>query len=98
MTFLQDIRFALRQLRKSPAFTTTAVLTLALGIGANTAIFSLFDQVMLRNMPVRDPRGLVLLKEQSQAERGHMHSEGDDKLYFSYPAYRHLRDENKVLQ
>ena len=98
MTFPQDIRFALRQLRKSSGFTITAVLTLALGIGANTAIFSLFDQVMLRNMPVRDPRSLVLLKEQSQAERGHTHSEGDDKLYFSYPAYRHLRDENKVLQ
>src|SRR5437667_4461779 len=56
-----DIRFALRNLRRSPLFTAVAVASLALGIGANTAIFTLIDQLMLRLLPVRDPQQLVMI-------------------------------------
>ena len=96
---LENLKFALRQLRKSPGFTLTAVLTLALGIGANTAIFSLLDQALLRSLPVRDPQDLVLLEATPYKtwNGGTSINGGDEEAYFSYPMYRDLRDQNKVF-
>jgi predicted permease len=97
-TILNDLRFALRQLRRSPGFAVTAVLTLALGIGANTAIFSLLDQALLRSLPVRDPQQLVVLKGYGDAwSGGTSNNGGDDTDYFSYPMYQDLRDQNQVF-
>ncbi len=97
-TLWNDLRYALRQLRRSPGFAATAMLTLALGIGATTAIFSLLDQALLRALPVRDPARLVILEGTGTAWEGHASSHGGDKeAYFSYPMYRDLRDRNRVF-
>ena len=93
---LQDLRFALRQLRKSPGFAAVAIITLALGIGANTAIFSLLDQALLRSLPVKDADRLVLLRYDG-SNTGHLESRTDGHFYFSYPMYRDLRDRNSVF-
>ena len=100
-SLLQDVRYALRGLRKSPGFTVTVVLTLALGIGANAAIFTLFDQVLLRMLPVQKPKELVRL-EWNGAFSGSMSAFGGDSAghinYFSYPMYKDLREQNTVFQ
>ena len=89
----QDLQFAIRQLRRSPGFSITAVLTLALGIGANTAIFSLLDQALLRSLPVHAPGELVHLEGSGTAWNGRTWSHGGPtEAYFSYPMYLDLRD------
>ncbi|HEY6991369.1 MAG TPA: ABC transporter permease, partial [Bryobacteraceae bacterium] len=85
----RDLRFALRTIRKSPWFSVTVVLMLALGIGANSAIFTLADQMLLRLLPVKDPRSLVLLNYVGPFIGGSCRPCTNT---FSYPAYSELRD------
>src|SRR4051794_34702543 len=88
----QDIRLACRSLARSPLFTAVAILSLAVGIGANAAIFGLLDQVLFRPLPVGEPARLVLLSA-SGPHPGHVNSSyNDDGVCFSYPLYRDLRD------
>jgi len=96
-TLLQDTRFALRQLRKSPAFTLTVIVTLALGIGANAAVFTLFDQVLLRMLPVNRPQELVRFEWTGSFSGSASSFGGDAHNYFSFPMYKDLRDQNQVF-
>jgi putative ABC transport system permease protein len=97
-SLMQDLRFSLRQIRRSPGFMITAVLTLALGVGANTAIFSLLDQALLRSLPVRAPEQLVILSSPSKAWEGSSSDNGAGvEKSFSYPMYRDLRDRGTAF-
>jgi predicted permease len=85
---MNDLRFAFRQLLKNPGFTAVAVLTLALGIGANTAIFSVLDAVLLKMLPVRNPEELLALNHAGGDRRGNG---------FPYPVFERLCDRNQVF-
>jgi predicted permease len=109
-TVLQDVRFGQRMLRKSCALTSIVVLTLALGIGANTAIFSLVNAIMLRSIPVRDPGQLLVLRWSSHAPphatgisgfgdcaRFEQNRSNYGGCSFSYPMFKDLRDQGRVF-
>jgi macrolide transport system ATP-binding/permease protein len=87
-TFFRDVAYAFRMLRKSPGFTLVAVLTIALGIGANTAIFSIVNSVLLRPLPVPHPGQIVVLAFQQKG--------GDVRAWFSYPNYRDIGDQSSA--
>ena len=87
---IQDLRYALRQLRKNAGFAAVAVITLALGIGANTAVFSVVDAVMLRPLPFHDPSRLVVVKPTEPGRR--------DDIGVSYPTFLDWRAQNHVFE
>jgi predicted permease len=92
-SLLADVRYAFRMLRKSPVFTAVAILSIALGIGANTAIFTLLDQALLRLLPVKNPQDLVLVRPHGPWS-GSTWGDGNE---MSYPMYADFRDHNTVF-
>src|SRR6476660_1591044 len=93
-SFIQDVRYSLRQLHKTPVVSLVALLSLALGIGANTAIFSLIDTVMLKSLPVKEPSQLVLFG--NGLDEGVSDGFPNPWLY-SYPLYREIQKRNHVF-
>ena len=91
-TAIRDFRFSLRALRRSPGFVAVAVMTLALGIGANTAIFSLLDQILLRLLPVKNPQQLVML-----TMRGHHYGNNWGGNAISHPMFRDFQAHNEAF-
>jgi len=92
--FMQDVNYGVRGMLRSPGTTLVALLSLALGIGANTAIFSLTDAVMLKSLPVKDPAGLILFG--SGLDQGISDGFPNPELY-SYPFYREMQKRNQVF-
>src|SRR5436190_15522242 len=95
-TLVRDLRYALRQFVRSPGFSTVVVLSLALGLGANTVIFTLMDAVLLRNLPVRDPTELVMLTNPNKSG-GWRGLSPNERNWISYPEFLELREHLTTL-
>src|ERR1700742_2819942 len=95
MQFLEHIRYALRQFGKAPGFTTTAVLTLALGIGATTSIFTLVHAVLLKSLPVSKPEDLYRLGKEARCCYQGGYSQDKEFSLVSYDLYKYLRDNTR---
>ncbi len=95
--FWQDVRYSVRALGKSPGFLLVAVLTLALGIGANTAIFAVVNAVILRALPVSHPEQLTLLTDPDEAATNVETTEHGERRILSYPEFVELRNHNSVF-
>src|SRR5713226_4774387 len=105
--FIQDLRYALRTMARQPLFTLMAALSLALGIGANTAIYSFIDAILMRALPVQNPESLVVLNWHSKNSPGVIHNfygssfqdpkTGYTSGNFPYPAFELIRDNNSVF-
>ena len=93
-SFLQDVQYGIRSMLRSPALTAVALLSLGLGIGANTAIFSFIDAVMLRSLPVKQPEQLVLLGE---GDWGGISDGFALTELYSYPFFRAFQKENSIF-
>src|SRR6202050_2748231 len=91
--YLGDLRFALRQLRLNPTFTAVAILSLALGIGANTAIFQLVNAIRLRSLPVQDPQGLAVVRLQDRSWASGNFSSRYSSL--TNPQWQQIRDRQQ---
>ena len=94
---LADLKFGLRQLRKSPGFTLTAVLTLALGIGATTAIFTLVHQVLLKSLPVTKPEELYRIGDKVHCCMWGGYTQWEEYSLFNYELYKHFRDNTPAF-
>lgn len=94
-TLAQDVRYTLRRLRKSPAFTVTVVLTLALGIGATTSIFTLIHAVILKSLPVSNPAELFRLGTEARCCYWPAYSQDKEASIVSYDLYKHFRDNTQ---
>ena len=90
----RDVSYGLRTLKRSPGFTAAAMLSLALGIGANTGIFSLVDQVLLRLLPVKEPERLVLLNWRGNA----LSNQWGSANLMSYPLCRDLQQHDRFFE
>src|SRR5437763_15928007 len=94
--FFQDLRYGVRQLRQMPVFALAAILTLALGIGVNTAVFSVINAIMLRSLPVPDPQQLVMLRYGENQPKG-TNQTGHDDTSLSQPVFEQLRQQHDIF-